>query len=976
MRRPLLFLTAMLMALCAFSQTKPVSGAVTDQRNGTPLAGVTVAAKGSSVSTSTTADGTFKLNVPANALVLVFSSVGFQTQEAAIGDGMVNIQLEPGSGSLAEVVVTGYTSQSKRQSAGSTIKVAGDELKLQPVGSFDRALQGKVPGLLAVSQSGQPGSAADVTIRGKGSINGNNAPLYVIDGIQVSAADFATINPGDVESYNILKDASGAAIYGSRGSNGVIVITTRRGSSGKTKVNYDGQFGFSELPENKLRLMNAGEKLQYEFMPKYYGGSNPFGWTSEDSLRLSKVNNRIEDHLFRKGTTQQHQVSASGGNDKTRFYLSGSIFDQQGVVRNTGLKRYTGRANIDNTFGNWKIGLNASFGYSRLNNTSEYATSVSQPLNGIRWFSPYLEVYDETGDFNSDPYQPNPLRELMLNSNNSDQYKGVGSVYAEYNVPWVEGLRVRTQWGGDFTQEESGRYYDRASVQGSIASGNSGSLRRGYSRFVRFTGTTSLNYRKSFGDHDLNLSLFNEIVQAKQKNFGFTGFGMLGPMKNEAGITPGTASNGFIPTVDGTITQNGLVSYFVDGTYGFRNKYFLNFGARRDGSSRLSKDNRWANFGHIGASWIVSDEDFMEGTENWLSSLKLRTSYGSVGSQGVGDFETLALLNTAVYNGESGFVLTNLPRTLTWERKVMFNAGIDYSLFNNRINGSVEYYNNLTKDLFLNRQLSRTSGFASVTNNLGKIRNAGIEFAISADIVRGKDFKLTVFANYAHNKNRLIDQAGLDQNVEGFNISKVGYAINSMYIAKYAGVNSDNGEAMYYKADGNTTENFSESDRFIVGTTDPTDFGGFGTTAAYKGVELNLQFSYAYGNVIFNNDRYNVENPYYFTTNLAADMLNEWTKPGQITNIPKATSTFHGETTRFVEKGDFLRLQNVMLSYSLPASFLQKAKLNALRFFVQGQNLFVWHNVKGYDPEVPSGILMGAQYPQLKTITFGVNLGL
>ena len=976
MRRPLLVFMAMLMALCSFSQTKSVSGTVTDQRDGSPLPGVTVTVKGTSISTSTEPDGAFKLSVPSNATTLVFSSVGFQTQEAAIGNGIVNVLLQHGSSALSEVVVTGYTSQSKRQSAGSTVRVAGDDVKLQPVGSFERALQGKVPGLLAVSQSGQPGSAAVVTIRGKGSINGTNTPLYIIDGIQVAAEDFATINPGDIESFNILKDASASAIYGSRGSNGVIVITTKRGAAGQTKVTYDGQYGVSELPKNKLRLMNAKEKLQYELYDRPYYGPNPFGWSDADIDSLGKINNHIEDELFRKGNTQQHQVAASGGNDKTRFYLSGSIFDQQGVVRTTGLKRYTGRANIDNSFGNWKIGVNASFGYSRFINTSENATSIGQPLNAIRWFNPYMELYDKNGEYQDDFYQPNPLRELFLNTSNSDQYKGIGMVYAEYSLPWVKGLRVRTQWGGDFTQDETGRYIDRTTSLGSVTNGSSGQLNRGYSRFVRFTGTTSINYRKSFGEHDINLSLFNEIVQAKQKNFGFSGFGLLGPLKNEGGITPGNATNGFIPTVTGATTQNGLVSYFFDGTYGFKNRYFLNAGVRRDGSSRLSRDNRWANFGHVGASWIVSDENFMSGTENWLSSLKLKASYGSVGSQGISDYESLALLGSAVYNGEAGFVIKSLAHPITWEKKVMFNAGIEFSLFKDRISGGVEYYNNLTKDLFLNRQLSRTSGFASVNNNLGKIRNSGIEVSLSADIVRSKDFNLTVFGNYAHNKNRMVDQAGLDQFVDGFGISKVGYAINSIYIVRSAGVNPENGEAQYYKADGSITENFSEASRAIVGTTDPTDFGGFGTVVSYKGIELNVQFSYAYGNIIYNNDRQNVENSGYWSTNLSADMLNEWTKPGQITDVPSAYSIFQGETTRFIEKGDFLRLQNVMLSYSLPASVLQKLKIRSVRFFAQGQNLHVWHNVKGYDPEVPSGTLLGAQYPQLKTITFGVNLGL
>lgn len=977
MRRPLLVLMAMLMALYSFSQSKQVTGSVTDKRDGAPIPGVTVTVKGTSTSTVTEPDGSFKLTVPANATTLVFSSVGFQTQEAAIGSGIVSVQLEIGSSSLSEVVVTGYTTQSKRQSAGSSIRVAGDEIKLQPVGSFDRALQGKVPGLMALSQSGQPGSAAEITIRGKGSVIGSNAPLYIIDGVQVSAADFATINPGDIESYNILKDASSSAIYGSRGSNGVIVITTKRGSSGLTRINYDGQFGFSELPKNKLKLMNSREKVLYETYDTYYG-PNPFGWTEEQQDSLALIDNGIADKLFHKGTTQQHMVSASGGNDKTRFFLSGSIFDQQGVVRNTGLKRYTGRANIDNTFGNWKIGLNASFGYSRLNNTLENDAYIGQPLNAIRWFNPYITLYNPDGTYRYDDYagQPNPLQEQFENTYNGDQLKGIGSVFIEYNLPWVKGLRLRTQWGADFTQDEDLRYLDRTTDQGMQEIGSRGSLRRGYSKFVRYTGTTSLGYQKSFGDHDINVALFNEIVQAKQENFGFTGFGLTGPFKNESGITPGSADKGFIPVVNGRTTQNGLVSYFIDGTYGYLNRYFLNFGARRDGSSRLSRDNRWSTFGHVGASWIVSDEAFMAGTENWLSLLKLKASYGSVGSQGIGDFSTLPLLSPSVYNGEQGLVLTNLERSITWEKKLMFNTGIEFGLLNNRVTGSVEFYSNTTKDLFLNRQLSRTTGWKEITNNLGKLRNQGIEIALEGTVIRSKDFTWSLFANYTHNKNKLLDQAGLDQNISGVFINKVGHAINSLYVTGYAGVDKETGDALYYKADGTTTADFDQAERRIAGIVDPPKFGGFGTNLNYKGLELNVQFSYATGHRIFNNDRTNVENSIYWFSNLSVAMLRQWQKPGDITDIPSAFSQLRQETTRFVEKADFLRLQNVMLSYSFPKAVLEKLKMRSVRVFAQGQNLYVWHNVLGYDPEVPGGMLTGAQYPQLKTITFGLNLGL
>ncbi len=986
MRRPLLVVLAMLWALLSFSQTRTVTGSVTDQRDGQPLAGVTVSVKGGPVSTTTQPDGTFSINAPSNATTLVFSSVGFQAMEAAIGNGTVNVQMTISQNTLSEVIVTGYAVQNKRQVAGSVARLRGEEIKMQPVGSFDKALQGKVAGLLSVSSSGQPGSAATVTIRGKGSINGTNTPLYIIDGVQVNAADFATINPGDIESYNILKDASSTAIYGSRGANGVIVITTKRGVAGQTRVTYDAQVGYSELPKNKLELMNSKEKLQYEFYDRpqesWYAdypnsGRNPLGWTPAQVDSLGKINNGLKDALFRKGITQQHQVSASGGNDKTRFYLSGAIFDQQGVVRTTGLKRYTGRANIDNTFGDWKIGLNATFGYSRLTNTRENDTYIGSPLNAIRWFRPYITLYDKNGNYQNDDLQgqPNPLRELLENHANADQIKGVGSFYIEYNLPWVKGLRLRTQWGADYTENESFRYFDRSTDQGAQSVGGNGQVDRAYAKTFRYTGTTSLAYQRTMGEHEVNVAIYNEIIQGKSEGFGFSGFGIVGPFKNESGITPGTPNNGYIPTVNGSSSRNGLVSYFVDGIYGYKGKYYLNAGARRDGSSRLSQSQQWANFGHVGLSWIMSEENFLKSTENWLSSLKYKVSYGSAGSQGIGDFAALALLSPSVYNGESGFQLTNLPRSLTWERKVMFNTGIEFTLLRGRIGGTVEYYINTTKDLFLDRQLSRTSGFRSITNNLGKLRNSGIEVSVNADIIRTKDFTWSLEANYTHNKSKLLDQAGQEQNISGIFINKVGQPINSLYLVRYAGVDPQTGDALYYDKDGKTTTTYNPANRAIIGPVDPPSFGGFGTTVNYKGIELNVLFSYAFGNVLYNNDRTNVEFPAYWYSGLAKSLLNEWQKPGDITNVPSAFSEYRTAITRFVEKGDFLRLRNVMLSYHLPTSLLGKAKIRSVRVFAQGQNLHVWHNFLGYDPEVTSGNSLGAQYPQLKTVTFGLNVG-
>jgi len=976
----LVFLVAVCVFSISFAQAQQeVKGRVTDSRDGTPISGVSISVKGTNTGTSTNADGRFSIRAASGA-TLVLSSIGFTDKEVPVNGTDLTISLDIAQRSLQEVIVNGYGSRSRRQVAGSIAKITGEEVKLQPVGSFDKLLQGKVPGLLSQSQSGQPGAAADVTIRGKGSINGSNAPLYIIDGVQVSSADFATINPADIESYNVLKDASSTSIYGSRGANGVIVINTKRGSAGKTAINYDFQYGFSELPHNKLQLMNSKQKLDYEVNYDRPDGMNPFGWTQTEIDSLSKIDNNLDKIIFKKGKTQQHQLSLSGGNDKTRFYISGSIFDQDGIVISTGLKRYTGRVNLETNFNDFKVGLNATYGYSKFTGTRENDQYIGSPLNAINWFNPYITLYDQDGKYQDDYLQgqPNPVRELVENFGNNDQMKGVGSAYIEWRVPWVKGLRARTLWGGDVTEDESLAYLDRTTNAGGQSTGARGQLSRAYARTFRYTGTTSLSYQKTFGDHDVNVSVFNEIIQSKSEGFGFTGFGLVGPFKNEAGITPGTTTNGFIPTVNGTATKNGLLSWFFDGTYGFKKKYYISGGVRRDGSSKFGADNKYATFYNIGGSWIISEEDVFKNNTRWMNEFKLRASYGTVGNQlGIGNFASRELLNATVYNGVGGLLLTQLPYPgLKWETKQMFNVGVDIGVLENRIKGTFEYYNNKTVDLFLDRQLSRTSGYASITANLGKLQNQGVEVSLLAEIIRSKNFNWSVNLNYTYNKNKILDQAGQDENVNGLFINKVEERANSLYLVRYAGVDPTNGDALYFKKDGGTTNIYDPSDAVVVGTIDPPQFGGFGTDLNWKGLSLTALFTFTKGGVIYNNDRFNVEFPGYWYSRVATSLLREWQKPGDITDVPSPFNDFHAETTRFLEKTDHLRLRNVMLSYSLPKTVLSKMKISSLKVFAQGQNLKVWHNFQGWDPEITTGILGGAQYPQLRTITFGLSLGL
>jgi TonB-dependent starch-binding outer membrane protein SusC len=982
-------LCVLMLAITAWAQERTISGKVTAD-DGSPSPGVNVIVKGTSSGTATDATGNYRITVPAGNNTLVFSFIGFKTQEIEIGNrSVIDVTMENDATQLSEVVVTGYTTQNKREVSGSIATVKGEQVERVPLASFDQALQGQIPGLLIQANSGQPGAAASVRVRGTGSLLGNNQPLYILDGIEITANDFSTLNPADFESINVLKDAISTSQYGSRGASGVIVITSKKGRSSVPRINYDVQYGFSEPPQNKLKLMNSEQKLDYEL-----ANGNPFDWTDEEVARLKQINTDWSKVFFQTGKTQNHTLNVSGATDRTSYYLSGSIFDQTGTVQNTGLKRYTGRINVESGAGNVNFGINSTFGYSDFTNTSEENTSIAAPLNAIRWTNPYETPYDEKGNYTQMASgQPNALQELLENSNLRQQLKGVGSVFASYAVPFVKGLTVKTNWGGDFTSNERSVFVDGTTYTGSFTPSQKGSFTRQYGKRFRYTGTTSLNYTRQIGtEHSLSVSVFNELVKSNSNSFSFTGFGLGGPFENEAGITPGNSSNGFIPQVGGDMTDGAnaesvlfrggptaLLSYFTLINYGFKDKYFLTLGARRDGSSRFGTNYRYANFGSVGFSWIISDESFMADLkDNIFNELKYKISYGSSGNQaGISTFQARELYARGVYNGVSGLVQTQLANPdLRWERRTTFNTGFEMSTLKGRLNITLEYYNALTTDLFLNKPLSLTTGYSRLSSNLGELQNRGIEFSVNADVIKTADFTWNVNANFTYNKNtvkKLFE--GQDEIIDGLIITKPGESMNSFYIVRYAGVNPDNGNAQYLTKNNEITEVYNPNDRVIVGSSEAPYFGGFGTSVKFKGIELSGLFTYVMGNKIYNNDRNNVENPAYLWDNLSADLLNEWRAPGQITNIPRPGNQFRSQTTRFIEDGDFLRLRNIILSYSLPRSVLNSAKLNSVRIYAQGQNLLTFTKFRGFDPEIVGTSLTGAQYPALRTITFGLNIG-
>ncbi|HZH65444.1 MAG TPA: SusC/RagA family TonB-linked outer membrane protein [Flavisolibacter sp.] len=997
MRKGLLLLagTLFLLLQSALAQTVDVTGKVIDAKDGSGLPSVTIRVKGSNVSTISGADGSFRISA-APTSILVFTSVGYQTLERT-ADNVATVTLAQGESALSEVIITGYGTRSKRANVGSASTVVVDDIRTQPVASFDQVLQGQVPGLNIKAGSGQPGRNADVIIRGRSSITGSVSPLYIVDGVEVRAGDFSTLNQGDFETITVLKDAASTAIYGSRGANGVIVVTTKKGRSGKVRFSYDGQYGISRLPENKLKLMNTQEKLDFEMNI----AGNPFGWTAAQVADLRKVNENWNDYVFRDGKMQSHQLSASGGNDKTTFYTSLALFDQEGITLNTGLKRYTGRINLAHTENNVKVGINISGGWSGFRGTSEGNQSVGSPLNTVVWALPYEPVYQPDGSYTNSvqfPFWINPVEELKENGDNSGQLKSNGNVYLEYKLPWIKKVTYRINAGGDYSQTEGfditkngtqGAAQNAAIGAGAFA--GEGSLSRSFDRRFRYTITNSLNYTSFLdknGNHSLNATVFTEYVRNRGRSFSYTGYGLLLPFDNEAGLVAGTAANGYIPVVGGGFPENSsLVSYFGTADYGFKNRYFLTLAGRTDGSSRLSPNNRWTRYGSIGMGWIVSDEPFFN--VNAINFLKLKGSFGSVGNQnGIGEFPYIQQYGRGTYGGNGTLQITRLGNAdLTWEKRRTANIGLEFEVLKSRIRGTVEGYNGLTTGLYFQPRIPGTSGGnGTILANNGSMVNKGIEVTLSFRILNQNDFKWTIDANYAYNKNTVksLPDNQTFQTYKSFQALQVGKPLGSFYLVRYAGVNPANGNSQYLKADGKTlTEQYATEDLSVLGTSDAPHNGGITNTINYKGFELSALFVFSRGNYVYNNARYNIEFYQYTTSGFSRNGLNAWTAPGQITNFPRIDEATEGQTTRFLEKGDFVRLRNAMLSYSLPRGVLSRLNIQGLRVFVQAQNLYTWHKFQGWDPEVSSvndadpssnASVSGAQYPSLKSINVGVGL--
>lgn len=1017
----LLLMGVLLFSAQLFSQTRTIVGKVTDEK-GNPIPNASVIVKGSTTGTTTDADGTFRISVPANAKTLVFTAVGRSAQEVSIGTkNSISVGLQPEDKALEEVVVTGIKNVKKSEYAGAASKIDAKQIQNQPVGSFDQVLQGKVPGALALTSSGQPGNNTTIIIRGQGTITGSSSPLYIVDGIPVEAGAFQNFNPNDFASMDVLRDASATALYGSRGSAGVIVITTKRGAAGKVKVTYSGQAGVKSKPEFAFTPMNTTQllKAQEDYgkivgssastptLPGwYYSPNNPRYNTLSPAQQqrantildsISRINTNWSDEVFRDGSFNNHQISVSGGTGKTRVYSSIALYNEKGTTLRTDMSRVTLRNNVDYGDDRLTLQVSSNLGYTRRNFQQSSAFNTSNPFASSALAVPYHVVRKPNGDYATGTgtkfVATNNLDQTYYDKNYNNQLKATLGVTASYKI--TPEITAALTTGIDFRETQATNYGSKLVYTRTInttPTGKAGFQTESLNRFFQGDVRPSLTYHKVINnDHDLEVTAMGEYMRTYQKGFNFQGFGTDPKRPNTpAAIQQGNADNQLYSTVGGLRSTNALLSGLGIARYTFQGKYSITGSYRYDGSSKLPKDTRWQDFYSVGATWEASKEDFIRNI-SFINTLRLRASYGGSGNADnfpdntdiiVGnDYPYQQTYTQGSYSGLPTITATYPGNPeMKWETTWVTNLGLDFQLLNRRLYGDLNFYDRRTKDVFVAKKLSATAGFGNgftLNVNAGEIQNKGFEWNINGEVLRTRDLVWTLFATGSYNKNEVISLGGESSFETGTELVAVGKPLGSHYEVKWGGVDAATGAPLYYTKDGKLTTVYSGDDAVQeFGTWEAPWKGGFGTSLSYKGFDLSVLFSWQQGGNKVDNLEYFLENPGGFLAsgyNQSAD-LNMWKQPGDIATTPKPTYSVNF-SSKIIHDASFLRLREVVLSYSLQKNLLEKIKfISNARFYVQGNNLYIWTKWRGRDPEAGATNLNISEFPNPRAITGGLEI--
>ena len=894
-----------------------------------------------------------------------------QAHEVSAKTGTLNVRLVSDAALIDEVVVVAYGTRKKGTIAGAVSTVKAEKLENVPAAGFDQSLQGQTPGLSVISNSGEPSKAAVFQIRGTNSINSGTSPLFILDGVPISSADFNTISPGDIESISVLKDASSTSIYGARAANGVVVITSKRGlAMDKAKVTLRGQWGFSQLASgDNWMMMNTPERIQFE---KEIGLD-----TGKDYNLLSRTDINWLDKVFNdRAPLQSYELSVNRATDRLNYYVSGGFYDQDGIAQSSTFRRYNMRANAEVKASNWlKIGTNTMMAYEEIAQAEEGDMALYTPISGSRFMLPYWNPYNADGSLASENdgtwkgTGQNPIEWMANNPVEHKKYKLLSTVFVD--ITPVKNLTVRAQFGADYSHSTS----FMKSYPSYIINNNSGRAGRSSSDILNLTETLTANYRWTLkDDHSFNFMLGQEGIDYRSTGFQVVTRGQT--INRLTNIASGTRASSW----KDANTEHAFISLFFRTEYNYKDLYYAEVAARTDASSRFGKDHRWGAFWSLGFMWNIKNEAFLKDVE-WLTCAQIKLSTGTSGNSTIPDYDHLALVSgNANYLDQAGlYPLQSGNEDLGWEQTWANNIGMSVGLFN-RLNVNLDFYHKKTTNIlmFVPQSYAMT-GESGHWDNIGAMMNRGVEVAVDGDVVRTKDFTWNMSANFSYNKNKLLElYNGVEEYVNSTTGLKymVGHPVTEFFLNRYAGVNPANGDALWYTADGEITTEFREEDKVMTGKAYESPWaGGFGTTLMWKGLSLSAQFSWMAKRYVMNNDRFFEEsNGIYSTYNQSKRLLyDRWKKPGDITDIPRYDVVAKLDD-RFLENTSFLRLKNLTLAYSLPQSLLRKANFfSAARVYLQGQNLLTWTGFTGLDPEVASNIYR-AQYPASRQFTLGVEV--
>ena len=982
-------LLCMVATIAAWAQTV-ITGTVVSAADGEPLIGASVKVKGEKAAAVTDLNGKFKINTEAGK-TLVFSYIAMETLERPAKNGML-VKMQTAEEMMDELVVTGYGTGKKLGSlVGSVVTVDNKKMEKAVTPNFTDALAGQVSGLSVLTSSGDPSKSASIRLRGINSISSSSTPLFILDGAPISSTMFNTLNPSDIQDITVLKDAASTAIYGSRAANGVIVITSKKGKlNEKANLVVKGQYGFSTPVADGLQMMNSQQYIQFRDMI-----GQPVSQSVKDLVNNYGISTNWRDEvLSNNAPTYTVDAALTGGSENINYYLSFNHHSQEGLIEQSKMHREALRANVEARLNRWfKAGVQANLGTNSYQQNNEAEASdlyTSNPMIFSRLALPYdapnYYSFDDQGNIiwgnRADKLKYSGLTHpSFVNENRSYKKNNLTlmlNAFEQLNP--IEGLTIRAQQamdGYDYTTDNRYIPYEAFTTpMGTSVPASEGYVSNSFQRYASYTFTHTIEYRKKVKGHNFSALLGQESIFSRSRSFGVFTEGQTDP--RQLRLTDGTSIA--IGNLSDSRAEESFNSFFATLAYDFDGKYFLDASYRADGSSKFAPGHRWGHFYSVGGMWDLKKENFLKDVD-WLDLLQARATYGLVGnSTGAGSYDYYGLFGTgSMYNGQSSMGISNPSNsTLTWEKVGSFNAGVSFS-FLDRVVLNVDAYRRKTTDMLMEIPFSYTTGFGGGMGNIGAMVNKGFDADVNVKILKSNDFDWTLKANVNYNKNEITELfAGRDEYIianTGLKL-EVGKPYGEFYYVEYAGVDPRDGKPMWYDKDGNLTKVYNEErDSKFTGKQRYAPWsGGFGTSFSWKGLSITADFAWQAGKYMINNDNYFLKNANQGTSNnQSVDMLNIWTKPGDITDIPK-----YGEQVQFdthlLEDASFLRMKNLIVQYSFPEKWMKATKgiQNAKVFFV-GRNLFTATKFSGYDPE-PDINLVKFNYPNTRQFVFGMEL--